>query len=69
MSENSTHTYILNAFKELFPNVPVSHWWKKGEHSIRIRGEHRRDYIFTYIGEDNWKIESVLYFMEANKEE
>jgi hypothetical protein len=62
-----THKKILEKLKELCPSLDVKMWWKKGDHSIRVRAKDQ-DFIFTYYSEYNWRLETLHYFENMNGE-
>lgn len=64
-----SHTEVLEYFKAYFPQFAehISIWFQNGKNSIRVRQTNNSEYIFTYNGKDEWKLETIANFMRGFK--
>ena len=67
-----THTNVFKRFQTMFPklNYHDAIWFPNGKDSIRMRGLYnfdgtKCDFIFTYHGKTNWRLETVDSFLET----
>lgn len=61
------HKQIYNWFELYFPDYSgekVVTWFPNGKDSIRVRHENGQEFIFTYHGIQDWKLETVESFIK-----
>ena len=60
------HSEVFEKYKSVFyrqvPSIDV--WHPNGFNSIRIRLFSGDEYVFSYLGECNWRMETLESFME-----
>lgn len=62
-----THKQVYDLFINNYPQFilgTIEAWFSNGKNSIRLRMKGKPDYIFTYIGPNNWSFETVEHFAE-----
>lgn len=64
-----THFEIYNTYKKLMPfySCYTIHWFPYGSLSIKIRQEDQKEFIFTYINENDWMFETIGHFLARTK--
>lgn len=61
------HKQIYNWFELYFPDYAgkrVLTWFPNGKDSIRVRQTNGQEFIFTYHGIEDWKLETVESFIK-----
>ena len=60
-----THQKIYEKLLVIFPEMKdkTGIFFQNGKDSIRIRHWNKKEYVFTYISDDDWKFETVKHFM------
>lgn len=61
------HSDILKIFERMFPNyagVKINVWFPNGRNSIRVRHHNKREYVFTFNGPSDWKLETIESFLK-----
>lgn len=55
------YQYIYEKFEEMFNKLAqeADEWYNHGENCIRISFPDRGDYIFTYNGDGDWRLETM----------
>lgn len=66
-----THHDILKKFNAIFSefNDLIELWAPNGRHSIRIRLNDKREFIFTYNSANDWCFETVTSYAKRIKKE
>lgn len=65
-----SHTEILRKFKEIFriKDETIDTWYPNGKNSVRVKLITYEDLIFTFISEDDWRVETLKsFFISAKK--
>lgn len=65
------HQRVFELFTLYFPNYSNENaevWFANGKNSIRVRLKDKRELIFTYSGQDNWKLETMKSFLGSREE-
>lgn len=62
-----THSEVYTNFESIFSNLArsVREWFPNGKNSIRIRCTNQKDYIFSIVDKENWKLETVPSFINS----
>lgn len=63
-----SHVEVLKQFESRFPDFSgdaVDVWFANGKNSIRIRQKNRMEFIFTFNGDKDWKLETIDSFMKT----
>lgn len=66
-----SHPEILNKFYRMFPDrgVDIVIWFPNGRNSIRMRNSWNEEFIFTFNGPKDWRLETVDSFLNQNRKE
>ena len=63
-----SHSEVLKRFEAYFPNLSgdaMDVWFANGKNSIRVRLRNRQEFIFTFHGDKDWKLETIESFMKT----
>lgn len=66
------HIQIYKKFTRIFPlvaSIEVYEWFPNGKNSIRIRHFNDAEYVFTYIDNDDWVLETLDSYIKKMKGE
>lgn len=66
------HSDILRQFELYFPNYAgdkIAVWFPNGKNSIRVRHINGEEFIFSYNGRKDWKLETANSYLENMKGE
>lgn len=63
-----SHKKIYYIFSDFFRKLTkdVIEWYPNGLNSIRVRTKET-DYVFTFVSEENWKLETVESYISGMK--
>lgn len=63
------HVELVERFKRLLKvrDESIDCWFPNGKGSVRVRMQDRTEMIYTYIGEYNWRLETVHSWLEGKK--
>lgn len=62
------HNEVYKKFTSLFPEYAgnkVDCWFPNGKNSVRVRHKDKREFIFTYMSEKDWKLETLDSHIKA----
>lgn len=64
------HEYIYEKFEEMFNKLAqeAEAWFVKGKNCIKIRIPDKGDYVFTYNGDADWRLETATSYNKSRKE-
>lgn len=60
-------TNVFEIYKSIFDLGAIDVWFSNGYNSIRIRYRNKKEVIFTYMSDANWKLETLDMFIESIK--
>ncbi len=66
------HGDVYKWFELYFPNYAgekIEIWFPNGKNSIRVRQTNKQEFIFTYSGKDDWRLETAKSFAKGRKGE
>lgn len=49
----------------MFNAENIETWFQNGLNSVRIRFENKKEVVFTYNRESDWKLETISSFMKT----
>lgn len=61
-----SHSDVMKWFEKIFPDYSgdrIDMWFPNGRNSIRIRQINGQEFIFTYHGQKEWKLETITSFL------
>lgn len=63
-----THSEVLSRFQTYFPGLygDIDLWFQNGKHSIRVRLKDRRELIFTYHSDSDWRLQTLKNHIECD---
>lgn len=62
-----SHSEVYKWFELYFPEYAgskVDMWFANGKNSIRVRQTNGEEFVFTYDGKQDWKLETVKSFLK-----
>ncbi len=64
-----THNAVYSIFKAQLPvyQEATDTWFANGRNSIRIRTHTKHEFVFTCESEDDWKFETVKFYLNKMK--
>lgn len=54
----------FQAFNSIFHIGTIEAWWPYNEHQIYIRFENKKEVVFTYKSDFEWRLETAEMFRE-----
>lgn len=60
-----THTLIHEIFTNMFDLGSIDVWWPNGYNSIRVRYTNKKELVFTYYNDKDWKLETIDKFIKT----
>lgn len=62
---------VYKWFRLYFPNYdkPDNTWFPNGRNSVRIRQSNGQEFVFTYNGTKDWRLETIDSFIRHLKGE
>lgn len=56
-----THKNLVKVFQVKFSDLysQIIEWFPNGNGSIRVRTKNKQEFIFSYYGEKDWRLETV----------
>lgn len=66
MSHDEVYKYFVLYFPA-YADGNVDVWFANGKNSIRIRQTNGQEFVFTYDGKQDWKLETVKSFIKNIK--
>lgn len=66
-----THQFIFDKLKEIVPQYAenVVTWYPNGRNSVRVITNNKREFIFSYEGDKDWRFETVKSYIKKVKKE
>lgn len=67
MAHNEVYKWFELYFPQYAGTDKIEVWFPNGKNSVRIRQRNKQEFIFTYMGPNEWRFETINSFLNTMK--